>query len=204
MMRKLVDGLMTGHMPIGGVARVAALAEFNNIPFMLQQCGGAINQAFLAQEAAAYKMATLDHVDLCHLWKDDVTVGTMPVVGSSVEVPKGPGLGISLDRGKLEKYDRAPRPKQTRFLWRMRYHNGRLAYARFNPDEQRSAGSMAQFSTRDLQHHLPGSGDGYRSLVTTDTWDAEGDPEFERIWKLTESGPVWTNEAGELVGVRVP
>ena len=199
MMRKLVDGLMTGHMAIGGVNRVAGLAELNNVPFMLQQAGGTINQAFLAHEAAAFKMATLDHVNLCHLWKHDVTVETMPVVGSSVEVPKGPGLGVTIDRRKLEKYARAPRPTQTRFLWRMRYKSGRMVYARFDPDAPGAAGSMAGFSTRHLQNHIPGSGDGYRSRVVTDTWDAEGDREFERVWKLTDSGPVWTNEQGELV-----
>jgi L-alanine-DL-glutamate epimerase-like enolase superfamily enzyme len=199
MMRKLVDGLMTGHMPIGRVNTVAGLAELNNIPFMLQQAGGTINQAFLAHEATAYKMASLDHVNLCHLWKDDVTVERMPVIGSSVEVPKGPGLGVTLDREKLEKYERAPRPKQTRFLWRMRYKGGRVAYLRYDPDEPGAAGSMAQFSTRYLQNHMPGSGDGYRTRVVTDTWDAVGDAEFERIWKLTESGPVWSDEKGELV-----
>ncbi len=202
MMRKLVDGLMMGHAAIGRVNTVAGLAELNNIPFMLQQAGGTINQSFLAHEAAAFKMATLDHVNLCHLWKDDVTVETMPVIGSSVEVPKGPGLGVTIDRRKLQKYARASRPKQTRFLWRMRYQSGRIVYVRFNPDAPGVAGSMAGFSTRYLQNHIPGSGDGYRSRVATDTWDAEGDPEFERIWKLTDSGPVWTNDQGEQVATR--
>ena len=49
MNRGLCDGSMAGHAPIGSAIRVAALADSAGLPFMLQQCGGFINQAFLAR-----------------------------------------------------------------------------------------------------------------------------------------------------------
>ena len=70
---------------------------------MYQQTGGTINQAFLAHEVAVFKMATIDHVNCCHLWQEDVVKGPMPVIDGSVAVPQGPGLGVELDRAQLEK-----------------------------------------------------------------------------------------------------
>ena len=134
MLNHLCDGFMAGHAPIGESMKLAALAETTNTPFMLQQAGGVINQAFLAHEAAVFKMATIDHVDLCHLWEDDVTEETMPVIGGSVEVSNKPGLGVTLNRQKLERYTKAPRPKQSRFLVRVKYAAGPTVYFRFDPD----------------------------------------------------------------------
>ena len=42
----LCDGFMGGHASIGLAMKLAALAEASNTPFMLQQTGGTINQAF--------------------------------------------------------------------------------------------------------------------------------------------------------------
>ena len=89
----LTDGFMAGHAPVGLAAKLAGMAESANTPFMLQQCGGTINQAFLAHEAAVSRLAHPGHVSLCHLWKEDVTVETMPVVNGSVQVLGKPGLG---------------------------------------------------------------------------------------------------------------
>jgi L-alanine-DL-glutamate epimerase-like enolase superfamily enzyme len=189
MQHNLCDGYMAGHAPIGHALKVAALAEATNTPFMLQQIGGAINQAFLAHEAAVFKMATLDHVNVCHLWKDDITVETMPVIGGSVAVPDGPGLGVTIDRGKLEKYSKAPRPKQGRFLVRMRFVGGPYIYFRFD----------SSVPLNRLGFNLPGPVPGYGNPVRTDFWDEEGSGEFERMWKQTEPGPAWT-DAKDLSG----
>ena len=81
LMRKgLCDGFMSGHSPVGLAAKLAALAEYTGTPLMLQNAGGTINQAFLAHQVAVFRMATIDHVSLYNLWKDDVTVESMPVV----------------------------------------------------------------------------------------------------------------------------
>ena len=187
---KRCDGLMAGHAPIGMAAKIAAVAEQAHAPIMLQQAGGTINQAFLAHEAAVFKMATLDHVNLCHLWTDDITNEPMDVIGGSVAVPSGPGLGVTIDREKLKRYRVAPRPTRGRFLVRVRYHGGPTIYFRHDPD--------VPGKTDDLRNlnppYVPGPSPSYANAVATDFWDETGTPEFEEMWRKTEAGPTWTTK----------
>ena len=179
--------------------KLSVMAQLYNVPFMLQQAGGTINQAFLAHEAAAFPMATIDHVNLCHLWAEDVTVETMPVVGGSVAVPTGPGLGVTVDREKLARLEAAPRPRQTRFLVRVRYRQGLTIYFRFDPD---APGANIKFLNPPATGRrysgfgpdVPGPVPGYGNPVVTDFWDDVGHEDFEGMWKRTESGPVWTSD----------
>lgn len=192
----LCDGFMASHMAVGSAMKFAAMAESYNTPFVLQQAGGTINQAFLAHEAAVFPMATLDHVDLCNLWTEDVTQQAMSVVGGTVAVPNGPGLGVTLDRRKLRRLEQTPRPKQNRFLVRVRYHQGLHIYFRFNPADH-GANVMflnpPAFGRRYSGYgpDVPGPLPGYANPVVTDFWDDAGTEDFEQMWKRTESGPVW-------------
>jgi L-alanine-DL-glutamate epimerase-like enolase superfamily enzyme len=187
MTKNVCDGYMAGHASIGVAARAAAIAEATNTPFMLQQAGGTINLAFLAHEVAVFKMAVLDHVHLANLWKDDVTQERFSVVGGSIAVPKGPGLGVTLDREKLEKYKKAPAPTPVRLLVRVEYKNGLTILFRHNPEE-----SGALLNLRSLARvNLPGPVPGYRNRVVTKFWEADGTAEFNRAWEKTESGPYW-------------
>jgi muconate cycloisomerase len=185
MLEHLCDGFMAGHAPVGEAMRLAAIAEGTRTPFMLQQCGGTINQAFLAHEAAVFQMATIPHVDLAHLWADDITAKRMRVTGGSVAVPAGPGLGVALDQEKLARYERAPRPKQTRFLVRASYSGGPTIYFRFDPDAPGA-------NLRALSGNLPGPVSGYANPVQTDFWDDTASPDFQSWWDRTGHGPAWT------------
>lgn len=192
----LCDGFMAGHAAVGSAMSQAAMAESFNIPFMLQQVGGEINQAFLSHEAAVFKMATLDHVNIAHLWSDDVVRERTRVVGGSVRVPTGPGLGVTVDRKKLERLAREPRPKQTRFLVRVRYSPGPHIYFRYDPD---LPGANLRFlnppafgrRNSGFGPDVPGPVPGYGNPVVSDFWDEAGSEEFEAMWKKTEAGPVW-------------
>ncbi len=186
---KAADGCILSRASVPEALRVAHLAEAANAPFMLQHVGGNLTLAFLAHEASVFRMATLAHVNCCHIWKDDVTAETLPIVDGGVQVPDRPGLGVTIDRDKLRKYAQAPRPKRDRFLVRMSYHSGLTVYFRFTDEPYRlSAGG---YPLEELAERLPGTGPKYRKPVVTDFWDQTGSPEFERIWKLTEKGPYW-------------
>lgn len=186
MVERLVDGVMGGHSPMGLSMKYASIAEATHTPFFLQQCGGTINQAFSAQQAAVFKMATLPQVNLCHLWKDDVTAETMPVINGSVQVLSKPGLGVTLDKRKLDTYKNAPRPKQPRFLVRMRYRGGPYIYFRRDPDKPGPGLSFWDGGK------FPGPVPGYANPVDTDFWDEDGTAEFDKLWKQAEAGPTWT------------
>ena len=196
----LCDGFMAGHAPVGKAMKVAAIAESNNTPFMLQQVGGIINQAFLAHEAAVFPMATLDHVNGSHLWKEDVIREKMPVVGGSIAVPKGPGLGITLDHQKLNQLAEASRPKQTRFLVRVRYTSGLRLFFRFDPDLPGANLRFLNppgFGKRNSGYgpDVPGPVPGYGNPVVSDFWEETGSGAFEAMWKQTEKGPVWVQSS---------
>ena len=134
-------------------------------------------------------MATIHHVNVSNLWKEDVTVEQMPVVGSCVQVPEGPGLGVTLDRDKLAKCASQQPHERGRYLVRLRYADGLTVCARGNPDQVRA--QLRSFaSVHGLQ--APGSVPTYNAPVTGDYWDEGEEPEaFERWWMATESGVAW-------------
>ena len=185
----LCDGLMAGHAPVGEAAKIAAVAEAIGKPIMLQQAGGTINQAFLAHEASVLRPATIDHVNLCHLWKDDVIRETMPVKGGTVAVPTGPGLGVSLDRDKLQRYERTPPPKPDRFLVRIRYRGGPTIYCRHDPALPGATDNLRSLR-RLLGQKIPGPEPGYANAVTSDFRDDTDSLEFQLLWRRTEKGHV--------------
>ena len=189
MVRGVCDGYMSGHGAVGAAAKLAAVAEMTRKPLMLQNCGGAINQAFQAHQVAVFRMATIHHVNVSNLWKEDVTVEQMPVVGSCVQVPEGPGLGVTLDRDKLAKCASQQPHERGRYLVRLRYADGLTVCARGNPDQVRA--QLRSFaSVHGLQ--APGSVPTYNAPVTGDYWDEGEEPEaFERWWMATESGVAW-------------
>jgi len=191
MTKRYVDGTMAGHSPIGMAVKEAAVAARMNMPLMYQQAGGNINQAFLAHEVAVFKMATIDHVNLCHLWKDDIVVEPMPVVDGSVAVPTGLGLGVEIDREKLEKWAAADPVDKGRFLVRISSSGGPTTYVRHDP-EQAGAHDNLRFHERLHGEGVPGRPPSYANPLITEFWDAEKDPEhFEELWLATENGPVW-------------
>ena len=194
MFKGLCDGYMAGHSPLNLAMHTASVAELTNTPIMYQNCGGVINQSWLAHLASVVRMATLDHVSLCHLYDDDVTNETMPVVGGCVQVPQGPGLGVSLDLRKLEEYEAAPIPQYERFLVRVRYADGLTVYVRHDGN-QRGCHDNMRFVDRLLKLDAPGHQPAYDSPVVTEFWDPQDEPtEFEKIWKQSESGPVWVQQ----------
>ncbi|MSO21648.1 MAG: hypothetical protein EXQ58_00015 [Acidobacteria bacterium] len=82
----------------------------------------------------------------------------MLLVGASVAVPDGPGLGVTIDRTKLEKYSRIAIPKQSRFLVRKRFAGEPNIYFRFD----------SAVCLNWLGHNLLGPVAGYGSPVRTD------------------------------------
>jgi L-alanine-DL-glutamate epimerase-like enolase superfamily enzyme len=192
LLAKVCDGFVASRWPTSITRRLAALAESTNTPFVLQLPGGALSQAFMAQQAAVFKMASLPSVTVSNLWTDDVTVESFPVVGGSIEVTDRPGLGVTLDREKLGRFARVPRPQHGRFLVRVRYAGGPTLWFRHDPDGRRTSLSL---SRETAGADFPGPVPAYGNPVVTDFWDEEGSAEFDEIWRRTEHGPAWSKEA---------
>ena len=185
----LVDGYMASHAAIGNAMRVAALAEDIQMPMMVQQCGGTVNQAFLAHLASVFPMATIDHVNLAHLWREEITDQLMPVVDGHVQVPDGPGLGIPVNEKKLADMARQPAPAYQPFLVRIRYQDGPTIYSRHNPDQPGDTDNL-RFLNRLLGKPIPGPKPAYDNRVLTHLIDASNEPDFDRLWQATSQGPL--------------
>jgi L-alanine-DL-glutamate epimerase-like enolase superfamily enzyme len=180
------DGYMAGHAPVGHAIKAAGVAEQVGKPLMLQQAGTYVNQAFLAHEAAVFPTATMDQVNLAELWNEHVTNEAMPITDGSIEVPRGAGLGVTVDVEKLQHLAQAPRPKYKPFLVRIRYGNGPTIVARHNPDIEGHTDDM-RFLKRLLGDNIPGPKPGYRNEVRTEFWDDAADQAFQDAWKATET-----------------
>ena len=194
---KACDGYMAGHAPIGHAIKVAGVSEESGLPFMLQQAGGQINQAFLAHEVAVFGGAKIDHVNLAHLWVDDVTTTRARVTRGTIAVPKGPGLGMRLDPEKLEKYTNAPRPRYQPFLVRIVYKGGPTIVVRHEPhlpgqtDNLRFLGRLLKGKVPN--NRIPGPTPGYLNAVKSEFLDPKNCGDFDRLWKATERGAVVTS-----------
>jgi len=97
-------------MKSGGLRRaldVAAIAKAAGIGVY----GGCMFESGIAHAAGAHLMAALPELDLgCEFYMatyyltEDILSDPFPVKNGFVHVPKGPGLGVEVDRERLEKY----------------------------------------------------------------------------------------------------
>ncbi len=180
------DGFMAGHSTIGHAIKVSGISEQVRKPFMLQQAGSSINQAFLAHEVAVFPMATMDHVNLAELWAEHVTNEEMPIQNGTIELPDGPGLGVTVNIEKLKHLAQVPRPQYKPFLVKIMYKNGPTFIARHNPHISSHTDDM-RYLKRLLGNQLPGPPPGYINAVRTEWWDDVDDPAFQKAWKATEN-----------------
>lgn len=96
----------------GGLLRtlqVAAVAEAADIGWY----GGTMLETSIGSAASAHVFATLgDQHHGCELFGpqllvDDIVTERMPIVDFELQLPDGPGFGVEVDLGQLERFDRA-------------------------------------------------------------------------------------------------
>ena len=177
----LADGYLMGHTPVGNAIRRAGLFEASNITFMLQNTEGNITRAFVAHMATAFPGATLHHVTATDLWAEDVVSPPFAVAGGTIAVSEEPGLGLTLDRDALSKWERVGPPELPRALVCILYRGMSPIYGRLPVNSLRDRSGAAPA-------HLGAFGGGYDQPVDMDYWDDDGTAEFARLWELTASG----------------
>ncbi|MBM3265304.1 MAG: hypothetical protein FJY97_18040 [candidate division Zixibacteria bacterium] len=174
------DAYMLGHADVGVTVAAAGLFEGANVPFMTQNVGGTITQAFVAHMAAAFEMATLHHVTGAWLWEDDVVSTRFDVVGGHIRVPETPGLGIALDRDAIARLQAQTPIQLPKALARITCQYGPVVYAR--PPISRNP--------LWVERDVPGVGDGYERLVDQDYWYDDGSARFADLWERAGKGVV--------------
>ena len=171
------DIYMLGHAKIGDVLRRAGLFAAAGKPFMLQNVGGAITRAMVMHMMAAFPTATFH----CH---NDYEVGDSDVVqerldpsNGFVQVSEKPGLGLTLDRQKLERLKRLTPPPQDKWIIKSRFKNGTRMYNIADPNN-------SLFMVRpDRSRLMPMS---YAAPIETEYWDDDGTEEYRAMFGRIE------------------
>ncbi|MBM80264.1 MAG: hypothetical protein CMJ78_06675 [Planctomycetaceae bacterium] len=176
-LRQAADGYILGHQKIGVAMRRAGLMEATNAPFMLQNVGGLITRTMTTQMQSAFPTAHLHTHSDAETWKEDVVNETIDPVNGLVRVPNAPGLGITLNREKLEKLKALKLPEQPKWIIRSQFANGAKMYNIADPKQN-------IFMVRpDVRKLIPMS---YASPISSTWWDDDGSPEYKQIFKRIE------------------
>ena len=175
----LADGYMLGHDTVGNAIRRAGLFEAANTPFMLQNVGGAITRALILHFSVVFERSTLHHVTAANLWSDDVVDHPFQVRGGTIQVSDTPGLGVRLNRERLERWKTGAATPPPKALLRVQSTNCGVTIFGRPPRARRD-------TLRLEAQNIPGLGEGYLNQVAFDTWFDDGSERFAALWDRTE------------------
>ena len=170
------DAYIRGHQKIGPVMRQAGLFAAGNIPFMLQNVGGNITRAMVVHMMAAFPTATLHAHNDTETWKSDVVEEWLEPVNGFVPVPEGPGLGLTLDRGELQRLENLPLQPRQPWIIKTIFKNGTKMY---------HLADDAHFLVRPhLRRLIPMNYD--EPIEETVYWDNDGTAEYRSTLERLE------------------
>lgn len=120
-------------------------------------------------------------------------------IGARQSVPEGPGSGVGLDRGELERLESLRVPRPDRWIVKSGFDNGSRMYNIADPDE-------SIFMVRpDSRRLMPMS---YVAPITTEYWDDDGSAEYRAMFgRIEQEGIVLegvrpTNSTNQFAQIR--
>ena len=171
------DGFVIG----GGAKQVlaeATIAEQANKPFWLQLVGTGLTTAWAMQLGAVCTHAQWPAVTCMNIYSDDLITEPLQVERGYVRVPQGPGLGVEVDEGALEKHrlDSLNQAKpRSRKLYVMTWPS-----ADGRPDRVGTVAGTETDLHREAEHgNIPRFVRGSRFEQRSD----DGSPEFDRSYR---------------------
>lgn len=176
-MMKPADAYMLGHYKIGDAIRRAGLFAADNSPFMLQNVGGNITRAMTTHMMAAFPTATFHFFSDCEIWSADVVDQRLEPTNGFLKVCEEPGLGVTLNRGELERLVALKLREQPKWIIRSRFENGTRMYHIADPKE-------SIFMVRPDRRRLISM--SYAAPIHTDYWDDDGTPEYRAMFERIE------------------
>ena len=171
-LRGAADAYILGHAKIGVAMRRAGLFAAANLPFMLQNVGGHITRTMTTHMQAAFKTASFHfHCD-AETWKADVVQERPDPINGMLRVTEEPGLGVTLDRGELQRLEDLQLPQQPKWIIKTRFGNGTVMYNLADPQN-------SIFMVRpDRARLLPLS---YDAPLSTEYWDDDDSLEYKQM-----------------------
>ena len=180
---KPADAYMLGHQKIGIAMSRAGLFAADNSPFMLQNVGGNITRAMTAHMMASFPSANFHSISDTETWKSDVVKERLEPVNGFVRVPESPGLGVTLDRGELERLKQLELPPQEKWIIRSRFENGTRMYNIADPED-----SIFMVRPDRRRGMVPMS---YDAPISTEYWDDDGTDAYREMFdRIVREGVV--------------
>ena len=183
----LAEDVTDGFVVSGGASQVRSQSEIThsaNKPFWLQLVGTGITTTWAAHLGAVCPEAKWPAITCMNIWKKQLIRSAIVLRGGYHRVPDGPGLGVELDEGLVEKhgvdYDWLDPP---RHVYRYARASGEVTYF----------GCGKQELTRvypDLA--MPVSEAGSECVPVED----DGSEEFEEIWQAVQDGRTLRRQEG--------
>ncbi|MBT4098959.1 MAG: hypothetical protein HOM68_06920 [Gemmatimonadetes bacterium] len=171
------DIYMLGHARIGDALRKAGLFAAGNIPFMLQNVGGNITRAMTCHMMAAAPTGNFHFFSDCETWSEDVVEENPQPLNGHLRVSERPGLGVTLNRGALERLATLELPEQPKWIIKSRLGDGTRMYNLADPKE-------GFFMVRpDHRREITMS---YDAPIETQYWDDDGSPEYRAMLERLE------------------
>ena len=171
------DGYILGHARIGVAMRRAGLFAAANMPFMLQNVGGSITRTMTVHMQSAFKTASQHFHSDAETWQHDVVDERPEPINGFLRVSEKPGLGLTLNREKLEQLKAVRLPDKDRWIIKTIYDNGTTMYNLANPKE-------SIFMVRpDRRRLIPMS---YDAPITTHYWDNDGSEQYKQMFQRLE------------------
>jgi len=175
--RRAADGYILGHAKIGDAIRHAGLFAQLELPFSLQNVGGAITRAMTLHMQAAFKKAHLHFNSDTETWKADVVQERLEPVNGLIRVPERPGLGLTLDRAQLERLKNLKLPDQPKWIIKTKYANGTIMYNMADPHD-------SLFMVRPDKRRFATL--NYAAPLTTEYVDSDGTLAFRDLFQRLE------------------
>ena len=91
---------------VAGLRKSAAVAEAAGLPIWVQifAFGSCVASTFAAHIACTLPNCTMPVDELPHIRIDDLSGGSMDISNGAITLPEAPGLGLSLDMDRVERY----------------------------------------------------------------------------------------------------
>jgi len=175
---RAVDGFIMGSGTVGGHMHTAGLLQAMDIPFAMQCPGGMILRAMAIQMHAAFKAATQHFNTDTETWKADVVKENLEPVNGYIRVSEKPGLGLTLDREKLQELKNLKLPEQPDWIIKSRFANGTMMY---NLASTKNSFFMVRPDSRG-EIVL-----GYDMPIKSEWWDPDGSAAFRDMKKRLET-----------------
>ena len=187
----LSEDVTDGFVVSGGASQVRSQSEIThsaNKPFWLQLVGTGITTTWAAHLGAVCPEAKWPAITCMNIWKEQLIRPAIELRGGYHRVPDGPGLGIELDEGLVEKrgvdYAWLDPP---RHVYRYARANGEVTW--FGCDKQELTRVYPALA-------MPVSEAGSECVPVED----DGSKEFEEIWQAVQGGRTLRRQEGRKKG----